>query len=71
MSTKKLLSAPLTILIGLSTINSAVSQSCPLLVNFPVLFEASSGSVDISKDAPPTPANGSKGSLKYIGKPYN
>ena len=51
-------------LIGLSTISSAVSQSLPPFVNFPVALVASSGSVEISNAAPPTPAKGIVASLK-------
>ena len=64
ISTKMLLSAPLTILIGLSITSSAVSQSFPPFVSLPVLLVASSGSTDISNEAPPTPAKGIAASLK-------
>ena len=66
--TVKVLVASLTILIGVSNISSAVSQSFPPLVTLPVAFVASSGSVENSNEAPPTPAKGIE-VLKSIGKP--
>ena len=69
ISTKKLLSAPLTILIGLSTESSRVSQSLPPFVSFPVGLEESVGLTEISYAAPPTPSNGVVASLKSIGNP--
>ena len=51
------MSPPDVILIGTSNIISAVSQSFPPLVTLAVLLVASSGSVESSTEAPPTPAN--------------
>ena len=62
------MSPPETTLIGSSRVNSAVSQSFPPLVILPVLFEESSGSVESSNDAPPTPLKGSSLS-KLTGNP--
>ena len=69
MLTEYLLSSPETILIGISKIISAVSQSAPELITFPVLFEELSGSVESSKVAPPVPLNGILLELKGIGNP--
>ena len=63
------MSSPETIFIGISKIISAVSHSTPELITFPVLFEESSGSVEISKVAPPAPLNGILAELKRIGNP--
>ena len=53
---------------GTSSVNSAVSQSLPPFVILPVLLLLSSGSVECSKLAPPTPWKGSS-LLKKIGRP--